>query len=181
MFSNNNATTTQLIVNDYFTWRLKNKSSSTTTNRLFILVRRIGSESERMFSQQPVIDFRCIPSFRLNKFKNMHYVFANVLFNNRQITWSRIITFISFSALIAEHLIRERKQDNMDLIIASVVEWTTDFIDINLHTWLESQNYWAGFLKIIDKTAEQRNYISRYVSIIEIIGIVTLGILYMRQ
>ncbi|CAF4051664.1 unnamed protein product [Rotaria sp. Silwood2] len=71
---------------------------------------------------------------------------------------------------IAEHIIKQRKQENIDLIISAVVEWTIDFIVTNIHTWLESQNYLNEFLKIIHKTPEQRNYTSQYASIFGTIG-----------
>ncbi|CAF5033321.1 unnamed protein product, partial [Rotaria sp. Silwood1] len=75
--------------------------------------------------------------------QNIHREIANELFNDGIITWTRIITFISFSAILAEYFIQEKKQvHNMDFLISSIIDWTTNSIDNNLRTWLESQNYW---------------------------------------
>ncbi|CAF3552397.1 unnamed protein product [Rotaria socialis] len=67
MFWNKNGATTESVVNDYLTWRLKNKSSSSTTNRLFTIVHNIGSDCERIYTpQQPIFNFQYVPSFSLN-------------------------------------------------------------------------------------------------------------------
>ncbi|CAF4534139.1 unnamed protein product [Rotaria socialis] len=67
MFWNKNGATTESVVNDYLTWRLKNKSSSSTTNRLFTIVHKIGSDCERIYTpQQSIFYFQYVPSFSLN-------------------------------------------------------------------------------------------------------------------
>jgi hypothetical protein len=138
MYTNDNSTT-RSIVTDYFHWRLKTKTI--TNNRLFILVRKIAYDCElSYYSQQPIFNFHFSSLINL---KNIHNEIAKELFNDGIITWGRIITFISFSALLAEHLI-EQQQQSIDLMI----DWTTDFIDIDLHTWLASQNYWVNNFQI---------------------------------
>ncbi|CAF1111709.1 unnamed protein product [Rotaria sordida] len=178
MHSNDNLTT-RSIVTDYFNWRLKNKTL--TNNRLYIIIRKIAYDCETLYySQQTIFNFHFSSS--IINLQNIHYEIANELFNDGTITWNRIITFISFSAILAEYLIQQ--QQNIDFIMSSIIDWTTNFIDINLHTWLESQNYWAGCLKIYDKTSQRRNSLSRYASILGTIGkncMLTFGALYMRR
>ncbi|CAF0975791.1 unnamed protein product [Rotaria sp. Silwood1] len=165
MCSNDNPTT-RSIVTDYFNWRLKNKTI--TNNRLFIIIRKLAYDCETIYySQQPIFNVHLSSS--IIDLQNIHYEITTELFNDGTITWSRIITFISFSAILAEYFIQQQQQ-NMDFFISSIIDWTTNFIDINLHTWLESQNYWTGCLKIYDKTSQRRNSISRYASILGTIG-----------
>jgi hypothetical protein len=52
---------------------------------------------------------------------------------------------ISFSAILVERL--RQQQQNIDLLISSMIDWTTNFINTNLRSWLESQNYWVNSLK----------------------------------
>lgn len=149
MWSNDDrsTTTTRAIVTDYFNWRLKVKTA--TNDRLCIIVRNIGFDCETSyFSQEPFFHFR-FPALSLIDVRNIHYEIAKELFNDGSITWTRIITFISFSAILAEYLIKQQQQ-NSDILISSLIDWTTNFIDIDLHTWLESQNYWVNyFIRII--------------------------------
>ncbi|CAF1042151.1 unnamed protein product [Rotaria magnacalcarata] len=163
--SDSSTTTTRSIVTDYFNWRLTNKTA-TTTNRLYMIIRSIASDCEtKYYSQQPPFYFR-VSSSSLIDVQNNHYEIAKELFDDGTITWSRIITFISFSAILAECLMNQQ-QLNIDFVISSIIDWTTSFIDTDLYTWLESQNYWAGCLKFYEKTtAQRRNSISRYASIL---------------
>ncbi|CAF2405430.1 unnamed protein product [Rotaria sp. Silwood2] len=166
MYSNDYPTT-RSIVTDYFDWRLKNKT--TTNNRLFIIIRKIASDCETSYcSREPIFNIHFLSS--IINVQNIHYEVATEIFNDGTITWGRIITFISFSALLAEYFIQHQQQQNIDFIISSITDWTTNFIDINLHTWLENQNYWVGCLKIYDKIPQRRNSISRYASILGTIG-----------
>ena len=74
------------------------------------------------------------------------------MFNDGVISWSRIITFLTFSAMLAEHIIRQQTDGlSSNLIISSLVDWTTNFIDTDLHSWLESQNYWVKFFLLLVK------------------------------
>lgn len=143
-----NLTTTRSIVTDYFNWRLKNQTI--TNNRLFFLVRKIAYDCETTYySQQSTFNFHFLSSSLIN-LQNIHYEIAKELFNDGIITWNRIITFISFSALLAERLIQQQQQQqNIDLIISSIIDWTTNFIDTDLHIWLKNENYWVRFLNRI--------------------------------
>ena len=109
--------------------------------------------------------------------RSFHNDIGRELFSDGGITWTRIITFISFSALFAEHVIQQQSNNlSRNLIITSVIDWTTNFIETDLRTWLESQNYWvkififffeiklfflyflkSGCSKIYDKTPQRRN------------------------
>jgi hypothetical protein len=141
----NSATTTRSIVTDYFNWRLRNQTI--TDNRLFLLIRQIAYDCETTYySQQPTFHFQFSTSSLIH-LQNIHYEIAKELFNDGNITWTRIITFISFSAILAERVIQEQAQ-NRELIIASFIDWTTNFIDTDLHSWLESQNYWVSSFQI---------------------------------
>ncbi|CAF3691094.1 unnamed protein product [Rotaria sp. Silwood1] len=134
------STNTQSVVTDYFGWRLKNKTI--TNNRLFNIIRKIAADCEASYyTQQAAFKFHFSSS--IIDLQNIHREIANELFNDGIITWTRIITFISFSAILAEYFIQEKKQvHNMDFLISSIIDWTTNSIDNNLRTWLESQNYW---------------------------------------
>jgi len=145
MSANDSSSTTRSIVKDYFNWRLKTKTI--TNNRLFLIVRNIAYDSETTYdSLQPIFNFHFSS---LIYFQNVHYEIAKELFNDGIITWTRIITFISFSAILAEHFIQQpQQQQNMDLIISSIIDWTTNFIDKDLQTWLENQNYWVSAFKL---------------------------------
>ncbi|CAF2396011.1 unnamed protein product [Rotaria sp. Silwood2] len=194
MGANDSPTTTRSIVTDYFDWRLNNKI---TNNRLFLIVRKIASDCETAYhSQQPTFNIRfslsSVDLQTLNNIRNIHNEIANELFSAGGITWGRIITFISFSALLAEHIIRQQQLQQQqeqeqqqqqqqeqqpsnnsllsNLIISSIIDWTTDFIDTDLQTWLQNQNYWTGFFKLYDKASQRRNSIGRYAGILGTIG-----------
>jgi hypothetical protein len=137
MSPNDNLTTTRSVVTDYFNWRLNNKTD--TNNRLFVLVRNIAYDCEILYnSQQPTFNLH---SSSLIDIKNLHFQVAKELFTDDIITWSRILAFISFSAILAQPLLQ--RQEDID----SIIDFTTDFIDVNCHTWLESQNYWVNHFK----------------------------------
>ncbi|CAF0818709.1 unnamed protein product [Rotaria sp. Silwood1] len=186
MGANDSPTTTRSIVTDYFDWRLNNRTI--TNNRLFLIVRKIASDSETACnSQHPTFITRFFSSSpidlqTLNNIRSIHSEIANQLFNDGGITWTRIITFISFSAMFAEHIIQLPNNNlSSNLIISSIIDWTTNFIDTNLQTWLQDQNNWAGCLKFYDKTPQRRNSIGRYAGILGTIGMLTIGALYMRR
>jgi hypothetical protein len=147
MGANDSPTTTRSIITDYFDWRLNNRTI--TNNRLFLIVRRIGSDCETAYrSQQPTFDFHFSSSSidlqTLNNIKHVHNGIAKELFSDGGITWARIITFISFSAVLAEHVIQQQSNNlSSNFVISSIIDWTTDFIDTDLQTWLQSQNYWV--------------------------------------
>lgn len=75
--------------------------------------------------------------------RTIHHQIGKEFFQDGNITWSRIITFISFSALLAERVVREQCQ-NRDLIITSFIDWTTNFIETDLQSWLENEDYWVS-------------------------------------
>jgi len=189
MGANDSPTTTRSIITDYFDWRLNNRTI--TNNRLFLIIRKIASDCETAYrSHQPTYSFHfesssSIDLQTLNNIKSIHNEIAKELFNDGGITWTRIITFISFSALFAEHIIQQQQQQPNNipstLIITSIIDWTTNFIDTDLQEWLQSQNYWSGCLKLYDKTPQRRNSIGRYAGILGTIGMITLGALYMRR
>jgi len=188
MGANDSPTTTRSIITDYFDWRLNNKTI--TNNRLFLIVRKVAGECELAYrNQSPQFNFHFTTSpidlQTLNNIKNFHNEIGREMFNDGGITWTRIITFISFSAVLAEHVIQQQPNSlSTNLIITSIVDWTTDFIETEFQTWLESQNYWSGCLKFFDKTPQRRNSISRYAGILGTIGslgMITLGALYMRR
>ena len=142
--------TTRSVVSDYFDWRLNQQTNS--THRLFTIVRRIGSECETSYRlQQPSLDFY-LPSSSFDlqtwlNIKNIHHEIAVELFINSGITWTRIISFISFSAMLAEHLARIDQQEiTSDVIHASIIEWTTEIIQTDLQAWLQTQQNWVGTL-----------------------------------
>jgi predicted helicase len=100
---------------------------------------------KRYRSIEPTFHFH-FSSLSLIHLESFHHDIAQELFHDGIITWTRIITFISFSALLAERLIHQQPQ-NMDLIISSMIDWTTNFIDTDLHVWLENENYWVRNFK----------------------------------
>jgi len=148
MGANDSPTTTRSIITDYFDWRLNNR---TINNRLFFIVKKIASESEEAYrNQQTTLNFHFSSSSSpidlqtLNNIKDIHNEIAKELFNDGGISWGRIITFISFSAILAENVIQQQTNNlSTNLIIASVIDWTTNYIDTELQTWLQSQNYWV--------------------------------------
>ncbi|CAF3249554.1 unnamed protein product, partial [Rotaria sp. Silwood2] len=56
--------------------------------------------------------------------QNTHHKITKELLNDGIITaWNRIITFISFSVILAEYLIQEKQQEqNMSLVISSIID-----------------------------------------------------------
>ncbi|UJR28218.1 hypothetical protein I4U23_009468 [Adineta vaga] len=186
MGANDSPTATRTIVTDYFDWRLNNRTI--TNNRLFSIVRKIASDCETAYhAQQPEFNLHFSepndPVQTLNNIKSTHNEIGTELFADGGISWTRIITFITFSALLAERIIQQQQAANLPstLVISSLVDWTSDFINTNLQTWLESQNYWAGCLKLHDKTPQRRNSIGRYAGILGTLGMLTLGALYIRR
>lgn len=148
MGANDSPTTTRSIVTDYFDWRLNNKTI--TNNRLFLIVRKIACDCEAACrSQQATFNFHFsssspIDSQTLNNIREIHHEIAKEIFVDGTITWPRIITLISFSALLAEYVIQQQTNNtSTNLIISSFIDWTTDFIDTEFQTWLQSQNYWV--------------------------------------
>ena len=147
MGANDSPTTTRSIITDYFDWRLNNKTI--TNNRLFLIVRKIASESETAYyNQQSTFNFNISPTTiiddqTLNNIKSLHKEIGKELLNEGGITWGRIITFIAFSALLAEHILQQSNNSTRNLIISSIIDWTTEFIDTELQSWLQSQNDWV--------------------------------------
>lgn len=149
MGANDSPTTTRSIITDYFDWRFNNKTI--TNNRLFLIVRKIACDCEAAYrSQQSTFNFHSsslspMDSQSLNNIRDIHHEIAKEMFNDGTVSWSRIITLISFSALLAEHVIQQQPNTTSNnLIISSVIDWTTNFIDTELQTWLQSQNYWVS-------------------------------------
>ncbi|CAF1171127.1 unnamed protein product [Rotaria magnacalcarata] len=174
MGANDSPITTRSIITDYFDWRLNNRAI--TNNRLFLIVRRIASDCEAEYrDQQPTFNFRFAHSpinlQTLNNTRAIHREIGREMFDDGVVTWKRIIAFISFSAALAEHIIQQQTNTlPRTLIISSVIDWTTNFIDTDLQEWLQSQNYWTGCLKVYDNTIQRRNSIGRYASILGTIG-----------
>ena len=148
MGANDSPTTTRSIITDYFDWRFNSKTI--TNNRLFLIVRKIACDCEAAYrSQQSTFNFHFsssspMDSQSLNNIRDIHHEIAKEMFNDGTVSWTRIITLISFSALLAEHVIQQQPNTaSNNLIISSVIDWTTNFIDTELQTWLQSQNYWV--------------------------------------
>ena len=188
----NSTVTTRAVVSDYFDWRLNQKTS--TTHRVYSLVRHIGSECETSYrSKQPSLDFQ-LPSssFELQTWlniKTIHHDIAEEMFINSGVTWPRIIAFISFSAMLAERLTQEDQQEiTSDVIHSSIIDWTTEIIQTDLQAWLQTQHGWvgtfssssanvltrrslqAGLLRSFDKTPQRRTSIGRYAGILGTFG-----------
>jgi hypothetical protein len=154
MGANDSPTTTRSIITDYFDWRLNNKTI--TNNRLFLIVRRIATDSEASYRSQPAFNLQfstlSIDLQTLDNIKTIHDEIANHLFNDGGISWGRIITLIAFSALLAERIIQQPSENlSPNVVISSMIDWTTNFIETNFQIWLQSQNSWVKnffFLKI---------------------------------
>ena len=132
---------TRSIVTDYFEWRLNQKSSA--PNRLCSIVRQIGQDCEMTYrSQTRPLHFQCSSLTDLEALKYIHHQIASNLFANGDITWARVISLISFSTILAEHL-AEQEHLPESLVRSSIINWTTDYIDIELHSWLQRENYWV--------------------------------------
>ncbi|CAF0873772.1 unnamed protein product [Adineta ricciae] len=177
MSTNDRLATTRAVVNDYFNCRINNTSN--VTNQLFLNVRRLASDCERNYQlQQPKFHFRATSS-SLTDVRTFHLEIALELFNDGIVSWGRIITLIVFSALMADRLI----QHGLDaqLTKTSMIDWTTDFINVNLRTWLEAQNYWDGFMTMCQKNSQKRISVTRYASLLGTVGMITLGALYMNK
>ncbi len=137
--------TTRSIVTDYFNYRLRNQMI--TNNRLLSLIRRIADCETIYRSQNAIFRFNLSSSSALIHAKTIHREVRVELFNDGQITTARIMSFIVFSAILAETIIQQQPQ-NEDLIIESFIDWTTEFIDIDLHLWLENRHYWVKYFEI---------------------------------
>ncbi|CAF3396133.1 unnamed protein product [Rotaria socialis] len=175
MLSNDNLETTKSVVTDYFIWRLKSKR--VTNNRLFDIVHAAGYDTERKYSSSLSFS-NCHSSSSMINAEAIHRAIGNELFSDGKISWARIITFISFSALLAENILKETREEEKDTIISSTIDWTTNFIDQNFQTWLESERYWAGCLNMY-KIPERQNSLYAYGNFLRAIGAITLGLMYM--
>lgn len=147
MGANDSPPTTRSIVTNYFNWRLNNETI--TNNRAFTLVRRIAADSEAALrNQQPTFHFSCpispLDLHILNNIQSHHQEIARELFVDGVGGWGRITAFIMFSALLAENIIDQHPDDSSrNLIISSLIDWTTDYIDTEFQEWLQNQNYWV--------------------------------------
>lgn len=140
MCTNEHPATTRSVVADYFHWRLN--ETSNTTNRLFYIVRQIATECEAAYHAQELrLQFR-LSSLSLGELEEVHCEIAKELFSDGVVTWTRIITLIAFSAMVTARLIDEGQKPSV--MSTAMMDWTTNFIETNLHSWLESQNYWVG-------------------------------------
>ncbi|UJR21250.1 hypothetical protein I4U23_024345 [Adineta vaga] len=144
-------------------------------------IRQIASDCERqLYSQQPRFHFH-VSSISFDELQNTHFEIAQELFSDGIISWTRIITLVVFSAMITERLIEgKQQQQQANLMITSMIDWTTNFINTNLRSWLETQNYWDGCLKMY-KIPRKRNPVSRFASIFGTIGMITLGAFYINK
>lgn len=148
MGANDSPITTRSIVTDYFDWRLNNRTIP--NSRLLLIVRRIADEAETAYhSQLPTFNFRvpvtAIDRQTLNNIQMFHREIADKLFDDGIVSWGRIISFIAFSALFAQNIVRQQANNITDnLIISSIIDWTTNFIDTAFREWLERQNYWVS-------------------------------------
>lgn len=134
---------TRSVVNDYFQWRLTGKSHS--DDPLAIIVRRIAKDCERVYQlEDSSPNLSCVLSMDLAKVKYLHHQIGKDLFENQEITWTKIMSFISFAAMLAEQLIHHDELVS-GLIISSLVSWTTEFIDTELRDWLKAENYWVSY------------------------------------
>ena len=149
MGANDSPITTRSVVNDYFEWRFNNKTTSNSP--LFVSVRALASQCESAYrAKHPNFSLNSFSSTTttdvptLNTIKCIHDEIAKEMFSDGTISWSRIITLISFSAILTEHAIQQSSdQIPASLIISSMADWTIHFIDTDLQTWLRNQNYWV--------------------------------------
>lgn len=152
MGANDTPATTRSVVTEYFDWRLNNQT--TTNSRLSLIVRRVANECETAFHAQQIIQaygfsFSLNDVEALNNVRAIHREIAREIFSDDRISWGRILTVISFSAILAEFIIQHPLNHlPPDLIKSSLIDWTTNFIDTEFHEWLEGENYWV---RIINK------------------------------
>lgn len=137
------ANKTREVVTDYVEWRLNKKTDR--ADRLFSLVRRMGHDCEMKCRSQHQLwkQFDCPMPMELQTMQMIHYRIGKDFFMDERITWTRIVTFISFSTLLAEHLIQQQTMVSSNLIVSSIIDWTTNFINVELHHWLKLQNFWV--------------------------------------
>lgn len=129
---------THSIVADYFNYCLRNQTDS--NNPLLPYVIKMASECEIKFR------FNFSSASSIINAENIHREIARELFNNNNITWTYVINFISFSAMLAENIIHKQPQ-NEDSIIGLFIDRTVDLIDSNLHLWFEQHHHWVVSFK----------------------------------
>jgi hypothetical protein len=151
MFTDNHANTddtsfpcTRSIVNDYLHWHANNQL--VCHHRIYSLVRQIGGQCEiTCRSQQHTWNISYSFTIDLQSIRHVHDTIGYHLFNDNRITWTRIIAFIAYSAMLVDDLI-EQNNHLSNRIRLSMIDWTTDFIDIELHIWLDKQQHWVTFV-----------------------------------
>ena len=86
--------------------------------------------------------FNISPTSPMINTKNIHHQIAVELLNHSNITWAHVISFISFSAILAEDIVQHQPH-NEDSIIELFIDQTVNLIDGNLDSWLEQHHHWV--------------------------------------
>ncbi|XP_078000227.1 anti-apoptotic protein NR13-like [Glandiceps talaboti] len=151
---------TQRYIEDYCVYRLRlshielpayHHVSREPFNEVSARIRRIGQELENNSPQFfahccDQLDLR--PTTAYAKFKDL----ADELFRDGGgadggITWGRIAALITFSGRLSVYCALH----NMDDFVASVVGWTSRYINHKLKDWMNQHGRWDGFMEFFDE------------------------------
>ncbi|XP_072346706.1 induced myeloid leukemia cell differentiation protein Mcl-1 homolog [Scyliorhinus torazame] len=66
---------------------------------------------------------------------------ATEMFCDGEVNWGRVVSFIAFGAVIANHLKKIQREDCIDEVAVKVTQYLTQ----QKREWLETQNGWDGF------------------------------------
>ena len=156
MDANDWLNTTSLIVADYINWRLDNNNNNINSDsinsmnqRIMLIVRRVGSDCERLYKTQiPVLNWQILtPSIDQNvadNIQSIHNEIVKEMFIDDIINWSRIIMFVSFSAILCKRIAQAYPNLPLNMVISLIVESTVRFFDTNFRGWFQDQNDWVN-------------------------------------
>ncbi|GCC17654.1 hypothetical protein chiPu_0020622 [Chiloscyllium punctatum] len=68
---------------------------------------------------------------------------ATEMFNDGEVNWGRVVSFIAFGAVMGDHLKKIRREDCIDEVAVQISKYLTQ----HKRGWLETHDGWDGFTK----------------------------------
>lgn len=145
------------IVEDYVRYCVEKKGLSwqngqrdVTPNELQSAMRAMGDEFDRRFSDSfdnMISDLQITPHTAHQTFMTI----VNEIFMDG-VNWGRVVALFGFGGKLAVKCV----QQSMPQLVSSIVDWLSDYVDTNLHSWISANNGWAGFLEFYQGDPENR-------------------------
>lgn len=73
------------------------------------------------------------------------------LFREGGIQWSKIVALFAFGSAFAARCM----YNEMPMLVNSVVDWVTDYVDQHLSQWIDEHGSWNGFVEYFDSDTHQ--------------------------